>query len=87
MPKASEVVGWEHAARLAAATEAVRSFYWSRSADHSRELQGDQQDVWEAIQTWVRLSRWREDFDSDIIPSTHAPWSLAGPEVEIQRIY
>ena len=87
VPKASEVAGWDQAARLAAATEAVHAFYWTRSADNSRELQDDQEDVWKAIQTWVRLSPWRDDFDFDIIPSTPGPWSLTGPEVEIQRIY
>lgn len=87
VPKASEVIGWDQAARLAAATEAVHAFYWTRSADNSRELQSDQEDVWKAIQTWVRLSPWREDFDFDIIASAPSAWSLAGPEVEIQRTY
>lgn len=86
-PEASEVVGWDQVARLAAATEVVRAFYWTRSADNSRELHDDQKDVWRAIQTWVRLSPWRDDFDFVIIPSAPRTWSLTGPEVEIQRIY
>ena len=85
--KASEVVGWEHAARLDAAHDVISAFYFSHSADNARELHGDQRHVWEAIQTWVRLTPWKDDFDFDIIPSTHQPFAIAGPEVEIQRFY
>ncbi len=85
--KASDVVGWRHAARLDAAISVIWAFYWSHSADNSRELHGDQQHVWEAIQTWVRLSPWKDDFDFDIIPSAPDDIVLLGPEVEIQRTY
>lgn len=85
--KASEMVGWEHAARLDAAENVISAFYFSHSADNSRELHGDQRHVWDAIQTWVRISPWKDDFDFDIIPSEPDPCTMAGPEVEIQRFY
>lgn len=85
--RASEVVGWEHAARLAAADEAISAFYGSHGADNAGELYDDQERTWDAIQTWVRLSPWRVDFDFDIIPSSPHPFAIAGPEVEIQRLY
>ena len=85
--KSSKVVGWEHAARLDAAIDVISAFYWSHSADTARELHGDQQHVWEAIQTWVRISPWKDDFDFDIIPTSPHPFAIAGPEVEIQRLY
>ncbi len=85
--KASDVVGWRHAARLDAAHSVISAFYFSHSADNARELHGDQRHVWEAIQTWVRLSPWKDDFDFDIIPSEPHPFAIAGPEVEIQRLY
>lgn len=85
--RASEVVGWKHAARLDAAHSVISAFYFSHSADNNRELHGDQRHVWEAIQTWVRLSPWKDDFDFDIIPSAPDDCALVGPEVEIQRVY
>lgn len=85
--KASEIVGWEDARRLAAAVEAVEAFWWSRSADNNRELESDQDQTWRAIQAWVRLSPWKDDYDFDIIPNPPQPFSLSGPEVEIQRTY
>lgn len=85
--KASKVVGWEHAARLAAAHDAISYFYGSHGADNAGELHDDQERTWEAIQTWVRLSPWKDDFDFDIIPSTRHISTFIGPEVEIQRIY
>ena len=86
--KASNVVGWEHAARLAAAHDVISAYYQSLSADNHRELHDDQKRAWEDIQTWVRLSPWKDDFDFDIIPSQPSGnGPVAGPEVEIQRIY
>lgn len=85
--KASEIVGWEHAPRLAAATAAVDAFWWSHTADNNRELQSDQEDTWRALQTWVRLSPWKHDYDFDLMPTPHRPFALRSPEVEIQRVY
>ncbi len=86
-PKASKIVGWEHAQRLAAATAAVSAFWWTRSADNNQELRSDQEDTWRAIQTWVRLSPWKDNFDFEIMPTPPPPFEPTGREVEIQRIY
>ncbi len=65
---------------------AVYAFYWSHSADSARELHDDQEETWQAVQTWVRTSPWHDDFDFEIIPSD-AGRGLTGPAAQIQRVY
>jgi len=85
--KASEIVGWDLAPRLAAAEAAVDAFWRRKTADNNREQQHDEEKTWQAIQAWVRISPWKDDFDFEVIPTPPRPWAIASPEVEIQRIY
>jgi len=80
-------VGWNLAPRLAAAEGAVDAFWRRKTADNNREQQHDEEKTWQAIQAWVRISPWKEDFDFEVIPTPPRPWAIASPEVEIRRRY
>lgn len=82
---ADDFKGWELAPRLRAASAAVNAFFWIRSADNNREQHHDEHDTWRAIQRWVRLSPWAEDFGFEILPSPPQPFAIWGPEVQIRR--
>ena len=60
---------------------------WTQSADNNHELRSDEQATWKAIQKWVRISPWRDDFDFEIKPTARIPFHIApAPELEIQRV-
>ncbi len=86
--KASQIVGWEHAARLDAAIDVISAFYWSHSADNR---QGTPRRPTARVGSDPDLGatsrRGRTTSTSTSSPASRHPFAIAGPEVEIQRIY
>lgn len=79
--RASGIVGWEKVDRLDAGERLLEVFDAQYAADTYPELYECQRRVWEALQDWVRISPWGEDFDFEIMVGE------PDPDVEIQRVY
>jgi hypothetical protein len=81
------ITGWPFRERLEAATEAASGLWMTQSADNNQQLRSDEQATWEAIQRWLRISPWRDDFDFELRPAERIPFHVApGPELEIRRV-